>query len=69
LATIQLPHGIKSLTSQAQKLFAGSVDGSIYIICMDQYSIYQMLQQGVAISYTASSSSDLTIEQQVFGHQ
>ena len=89
LATIQLPHGIQSLTTTTTNggwgstLYAGSVEGTIYIINLDQYAIYQLTQQGaVAIArrttttgtskqeVTQSSSSNevSTMADQVFGH-
>jgi WD domain, G-beta repeat len=58
LATLQLPHGIQSLVMDAntQTLYAGSVQGTIYIIAWDEYAIYQVQQQhGVhVIQYNSS---------------
>jgi WD domain, G-beta repeat len=55
LAALQLPHGIQSLVMDphTQTLYAGSVQGTIYIIAWDEYAIYQVQQQqGVHVILT-----------------
>ena len=46
VATLQLPHGIYTLTAFSQRLFAGSTQGTIYIIDLDAFAIHQTSKLG-----------------------
>ena len=60
LATLQFPCGIQSLATSSlvslgSTLFAGSVDGTIYRVSLDEYTIHKLQQEGaVAVSTTFS---------------
>ncbi|KAL7567942.1 hypothetical protein ACA910_019653 [Epithemia clementina (nom. ined.)] len=65
LATLQLPYGIQSLSvggDNSSTLFAGSVEGTIFVLSLDEYAIHKLIQQGaVAVARTASKQQSSTL--------
>lgn len=49
LATIQMPHAIRVLTSHDHRLFCGDKQGSVYIIDLDEYAMQKTAQLGATI--------------------
>jgi WD40 repeat protein len=70
LATIQMPHAIRVLTSQDHRLFAGDKNGSIYLIDLDEYAVHQTAQLGATVkrrNATTTGNASNTAAEQVFG--
>ena len=53
LFTIQMPHAIRTLAHCSGRLFAGAVQGSIYMIDLDEYAIHQTAQLGVTVKHVS----------------
>ena len=63
IATIQMPHAVRSLAHDGGRLFAGSLSGSIYLVDLDLYAVHQTSQLGVI---TKRMSGTKTHQDQVF---
>ncbi len=63
LFTIQMPHAIRALAHCSGRLFAGAVQGSIYMIDLNEYAIHQTAQLGVTVKHVARAR---TGEDEVF---
>jgi len=57
LATIQLPHAIQALITRGSRLYAGSNHGTIYMIDLDDYAMYQTAQQGATVKRRRNTQS------------
>jgi WD40 repeat protein len=49
--TIQMPHAIRALAHCSGRLFAGGMQGIIYLIDLDQYAVQQTAQLGVTVKH------------------
>jgi WD40 repeat protein len=70
LATIQMPHAVRVLTSQDHRLFAGDKNGSIYLIDLDEYAVHQTSQLGTTVkrrNATTNSNASNNAADRVFG--
>lgn len=61
--TIQMPHAIPALAHCNGRLFAGAIQGSVYLIDVDLYAMHQTAQLGVTVKHVARTG---THEDQVF---
>jgi WD40 repeat protein len=66
LATIQMPHAVRVLTSQDHRLFAGDKNGSIYLIDLDEYAVHQTSQLGTTVKRRNAAATNNAAER-VFG--
>jgi hypothetical protein len=49
--TIQMPQAIRALAHCSGRLFAGGMQGIIYLIDLDQYAVQQTAQLGVIVKH------------------
>jgi len=61
--TIQMPHAIRALAHCSGCLFAGAVQGSVYMIDLDLYAMHQTAQLGVTVKHMTRTG---THEDEIF---
>jgi len=73
LVNIQFPHGIQCLIYYDGRLYAGSMQGTIYSVDLNAYAMHQTEKQGAIFAknkrrhLNAGSSTNWTMEETVFG--
>ena len=67
LANIQLPHPITCVDGTVHRIFAGTIQGTIYCIDLDQYALYQTQQHGAVTIQRSLNRSIYQQSETVFG--
>lgn len=69
LATVKVPHGVKSLAYFDRRLYAGSTEGTIYSLDLDAYAMQQTIKQGAMVSKSEREKQEkyLTDQERIVG--
>ena len=69
VATIKVPYGLCCLTHHDGRIYAGSMEGTIYSMDLDAYAHHQSEQHGAIASRTQRMQQDeyLQIQEKIFG--